>query len=198
MIPLEDDVPSHIDATLRDGRPVRLRPVRPDDKWRLVEVYDHLSEESRFHRFHTTISKLSDGMLRYLTEVDQHDHVAWGAFDPRDDAEHGYGVVRAVRLPEEPTVAELAITVADEVQQQGLGTLLVGLVGGLAMREGVRTLRFETTEDNLGMITLLRRLGAQRTEIDYPNAIYDLPLPVPVALRPEVQRVIDQAMRLAA
>lgn len=186
-----------IDATLRDGRPVRLRPVRPDDKPRIVDFHEHLSVESRFHRFHATVPRLSEQMLRYFTEVDQHEHVAWGAIDPEDPEEHVFGIVRCVRLPNEPTVAEVAVTITDDMQNLGLGTLLTCLVAGMAYPEGIRTLRFVTTDDNAGMIALVLSLGGRRTVVEYPEVIYDLELPIPRVKRADNAAVIVRATELA-
>ena len=70
----------------------------------------------------TPIAELSESQLRYLTEVDHDDHEALIAFDAATG--DGVGVARFVRLEDDPTSAEAAITVIDEWQGRGLGTAL--------------------------------------------------------------------------
>src|SRR5205823_13235304 len=68
-----------IRARLRDGTPVIVRPIRPDDKALLRDGFRRLSEESRIRRFMAPIRELSDDQLRSLTEIDYVDHFAWAA-----------------------------------------------------------------------------------------------------------------------
>ena len=79
---------------LRDGTPVRVRPIRPEDRERLQVGLHQLSAASRYHRFHATVSELSPEHLGYLTEVDQVNHLAWIALDPALPGEPAVGVAR--------------------------------------------------------------------------------------------------------
>ena len=145
--------------TLRDGSPVRVRPVRPDDKARLLAGLAGLSEASRYRRFMGGTPTLDASQLRYLTEVDQVNHLAWGAVDPRDPAEPGVGVARCVRLSGEPAVAEVAVAVVDAWQGRGLGTLLLGVLSRAAADAGIGTFRGYVLAENQPMMKLLRELG---------------------------------------
>ena len=53
---------------------LRVRPIAPADRDRLVEAFDALSERSRYHRFLGPKPRLSTRELRYLTEVDHVNH----------------------------------------------------------------------------------------------------------------------------
>ena len=66
---------------LRDDSEVVVRPIEPGDKGALVSMFERLSEQSRYQRFMTAVGELSESQLRYLTEVDHHDHEALIAFD---------------------------------------------------------------------------------------------------------------------
>src|SRR2546425_13125765 len=95
---------------LADGTRVTLRHIRPTDAEALREGFNRLSVESRYRRFFSGISELSDETLRYLTEVDGKDHVAIVATSTSPDLKHeaGYGVARFVRRSDEPDVAAAA------------------------------------------------------------------------------------------
>jgi len=145
---------------LRDGTGVVVRPIRPDDKPLLVDGFRRLSEESRIRRFMAPLRELSADQLRYLTEIDYVDHFAWVAV-LADRPTFGIGVGRYIRLAAEPDVAEVAITVVDEYQGKGLGTLLLGILAGTARTAGITNFRAFVMEDNQTMRTLMGDLGVE-------------------------------------
>src|ERR1700730_6834344 len=110
-------------ATLRDGSLVEIRPLGPSDKRGLAAGFQRLSELSRYRRFLSPTAQLSDKQLRYLTDIDHHDHEALVAIDPA--TRDGLGVARYVRSRARPDEAEFAVAVADDWQQRGLGTALL-------------------------------------------------------------------------
>ena len=148
-------------VTLRDGSRVLIRPIRPEDRGPLERGFAQLSERSRYLRFHTFMASLTEAQLRYLTEVDQHDHVAVVAVDAEDET-RGLGVARYVRL-DDPGVAEAAVTVLDELQGRGLGTLLLAALAQHAVGNNVRTFRNYVLAENTGMLQLFENLGAKRS-----------------------------------
>lgn len=174
-----------VHEVLRDGTRVLLRPIVPADRVRLEEGLRRLSDRSRRLRFHGAVRELTDAQLTYLTEVDQADHVAWVALDEDHPEKPGVGVARFVRVTDEPTVAEAAITVADEYQGRGAGTLLLGLLAGLAHRHGVRVFRNYVMAENDVMLDLFAELGGRR-EVEAPGVYrVDLPLPGPDEALPD-------------
>jgi GNAT superfamily N-acetyltransferase len=148
---------------LPDGTRVRLRPVVPGDKAVLAEGFRRLSAASRYRRFMTPLEELDEGMLRQLTELDYVDHFAWLALLPDRPGEPPVGVARYVRLEEEPEVAEAAVTVIDEYQGRGIGTLLLEALGAVALENGIGTLRGFVLEENRDMRKVLEAVGARIT-----------------------------------
>ena len=66
-------------VTLSDGQRVHLRLMQPSDKELLLAGFERLSPDSRYARFMAPKARLTEGELRYLTEVDGVDHFAMGA-----------------------------------------------------------------------------------------------------------------------
>ena len=163
---------------LRDDTKVTLRLIRPDDGEPLRQGFSRLSPTSRYRRFLTGMSELSDEMVRYLTEVDGVDHVAIVATTDSLDlkTEIGLGVARVIRLQGEPTVAEAAVTVSDEAQRKGIGRLLVRTVAEAALERGVRTIRAEVLATNAPMRRLLDEVGAVVRSGDGTTLVFDIPL----------------------
>ncbi|HEX8099251.1 MAG TPA: GNAT family N-acetyltransferase [Actinomycetota bacterium] len=156
-------------TALRDGTPVVARPVRPDDRQLIREAFERLSPESRYFRFMTPISTLTDAQLEYLCDLDFIDHVAWVAVREDRPAE-GLGVARYVRVEEEPGVAEAAVAVIDEYHGLGLGTLLLALLAAVARSAGISAFRAYVLRDNARMRSVLEQLGA-RTTSDSPGVL---------------------------
>ena len=150
-------------AELHDGTPVLLRLLRPTDKELLHAGFRQLSPESRYARFFTPKSSLSDDELSYLTEVDQEDHVAIGAVSDRDGEQTGLGIARFIRFRDHPETAEAAIVVTDEVQRQGLGRLLLLRLVAAARERGIERFRFEVLASNTGMASLIAEIAPDRT-----------------------------------
>lgn len=151
-IDLPDDRP-RLAFTLDDGAEALLSPLGADDRLLLVEGLDELSIESRYNRFGRGLSQLSETELNYLSDVDQHNHVAWGA---AVDGE-GAGVGRYIRGAD-PECAEIAVTVLDRFQGRGLGRLLFEGLAAVARFDGISALCFEVVPGNVAVNRMLEGL----------------------------------------
>jgi GNAT superfamily N-acetyltransferase len=161
---------------LRDGTRILVRPILPEDRDRLREGLVRLSAQSRYRRFLTSLEHLSDQQVRDLTEIDYDDHMAWVAVDPSRPARPGLGVARYVRLAEEPAVAEAAVTVLDEYQGRGIGTILLRMLAGSAREHGIRSFRGYVLAENAPMMDILKDLGATAVQ-EGPLLRVDVPIP---------------------
>ncbi len=163
---------------LDDGTKVTLRLIRPDDAGPLRQGFSRLSPTSRYRRFLSGMTELSDDMVRYLTEIDGVNHVAVVATTDSLDlkTEIGLGVARVIRLEGEPTVAEAAVTVTEEMQRKGVGRLLVRIMAEAALERGVKTIRAEVLAENAPMRRLLAEVGAVVRSDDGATLVLDIPL----------------------
>ena len=150
-----------IKTKLRDGTKVLIRPLQPEDKKDLLRGFDKLSIVSRRFRFLSPIRKLSAYQLKSLIDVDQVNHVAIGVKDIGRPDKPGIAIGRFVCLEDEPGTAEFAITVTDEYQNRGVGTMIAELLMRTARDRGIEILRGFLLDDNLAMIRLLEGLGAR-------------------------------------
>jgi GNAT superfamily N-acetyltransferase len=134
-----------------------VRPIEPGDKAAVAKAFERLSDDSRYMRFLTAVDELGEAELRYLTEVDHHDHEALIAFDaPTGD---GVGVGRFVRSATGPASAEAAVTVIDDWQGRGLGTALCNLIAERAREEGITRFTALLLAENQQMLDVLASLG---------------------------------------
>ena len=167
-----------LESQLPDGRRLLFRPIEPSDKDRLVAGFEKLSPESRYRRFFRSIDHLSPSQLKYLTEVDGVDHVAWVALLP--DApweEQPAGVARWIRLPDEPEAAEAAVTVVDSLHGMGIGTTLLHILGREAVARGVKRFKAWVLGDNQTIQGLLKDMGARPGRWEAGTLEMTVPLP---------------------
>jgi GNAT superfamily N-acetyltransferase len=184
-----------METKLRDGSPVVVRAIAPEDKEELARALSETSPETRFRRFMAPLGTPSEAMLKYLTEVDFQDHVAIIAAVPTLDlkAERGIGVARFVRLKDEPHVAEAAVTVTDGWQRRGVAVLLLAELAGLARARGIRCFRAYVLKDNEGVRSLLTQANAVLVGEDEDTYTYDVPLP-----KDDTLSVVTRLVREAA
>lgn len=159
-------------VSLENGVTVEIRPVRPDDKALLADGLRRLSERSAYQRFLAPKSALSRAELRYLTELDFRDHVAFVAV-PADRPDVLVGIGRWVRLASDPEVAEIAFVVADDLQHHGLGTAIGDALAQAARERGVKRFVATMLPDNLAAHRLFARL-AQEREITRDGILHEL------------------------
>jgi acetyltransferase len=140
-----------------------------------IEIgFQHMSARSRQSRFATSINQLTEEQLNYLTDLDGKDKLAWCASVTRNDVESGIGIARYVRLPNEKSVAEFAITVVDEYQRQGVGHQLLSKLIESARQNGFRILRGYILMSNLPMLALCKHYESQKSMVDGPFVIVDI------------------------
>lgn len=156
---------------LNDGVEVLIRPIRPDDKALLAAGMDHLSEHSAYQRFLVPKRRLTAAELRYLTEVDFRDHVAFVAVRP-EEPDVLVGVGRWIRLAD-PEVAEIAFVVADDLQRRGLGTAIGEALADAARERGVRRFVATMLPHNLAAHELFARV-AQEREVTTNGTLHEL------------------------
>src|ERR1700744_6156523 len=98
-------IPRAEPATLRDGSTVLIRPVTPADTGLVADIFAGLSPESRRLRFLTAKDELRPAELRYLTDVDHHDHEAIAALDASTG--RSAGIARYIRDRSDPSTPGL-------------------------------------------------------------------------------------------
>jgi RimJ/RimL family protein N-acetyltransferase len=148
-------------VTLKDGFAARLRPIRPDDEPRLVDLYERLSRHTAYQRFFTVLRRLPPDWYRFFANVD---YVRRLALVAERETVAGVQLVGVGRYEptEEPDTAEVAFVVEDGWQGRGLGGILLEAVLGAAEARGIRRFRAYVQADNHRMLRLL----ATRTQVE--------------------------------
>lgn len=157
-----------VEATLRDGTPVVIRAIRPEDRSALQEGIRLLSDQTVYQRFFAPKPTLTDSELTYLTELDFRNHVGLLAENPALDGLTLIAVARMVRRPLSTGApvdsAEVAFLVADAYQSRGLGTLLMQHLIIIGRALGFQTLHGEVLPTNRRMLAVLAATGLPRRQ----------------------------------
>ena len=152
---------------LADGAALLLRPIRPDDEPRLVELFHRLSPRTVYQRFFRAYDQLPEGWYQRFANVDYRTRLALVA----EEQEAGGPVLRAVARYEPgdtPGTTEIAIVVEDAWQGRGVGSLLLDALLAAAETRGQRRFKADVLADNRPMLRVLSRLAdVRRRELDH-------------------------------
>jgi CRP-like cAMP-binding protein len=181
-----------IPIQVRDGTHLFLRPVLPGDSERTVHGHVYFSSETLYRRF-MSARLPSEALMHYLSEVDYVDHFVWVVTDGADPVADA----RFVRDETDPTVAEIAFTVADAYQGRGIGSFLVGALSVAARVDGVERFSARMLSDNLPMRTIMDRHGAvwEREDIGVITTVIDVPGPRDLEFGRDMAKQIERVAR---
>ncbi|MDQ3058869.1 MAG: bifunctional acetate--CoA ligase family protein/GNAT family N-acetyltransferase [Pseudomonadota bacterium] len=152
---------------LRGGGEYTVRPIHPDDASMLQEMMLHLSPESRYFRFVSSIVELPPAMLAKFTLIDYDREMALVAvFKERRSGPKGetieteriVGVSRYITNPDQSS-CEFALVVADDFSGKGLGSRLMLSIMDVAREKGLSEIEGLVLAQNPGMLKLMKSLG---------------------------------------
>jgi acetyltransferase len=143
---------------MRDGTPVLLRPMKPEDEPLVSDFLAKCSEETIYFRYFRLIKTWTHEMLIRFTQNDYDREIGLMAISQPPGPEVMLGVSRLV-MAADRSGAEFAVIVADPWQGKGLGPKLVEGVIDIAREQGVKVLWGEVLAQNQPMIEMVRRLG---------------------------------------
>jgi acetyltransferase len=156
-------------SSARDGTPLRIRPLRPDDRQREIEFINSLSERSRYFRLMTPLKYLPPHLLDRLMDIDYDRRMAFVATIEHEGREQFIGIARYGETDRRNCV-ELGITVTDAWQRRGIARLLVAELTRFARWRGVCCLEGIVLPENFAMIELAKSLGFSATH-DYSQGV---------------------------
>jgi RimJ/RimL family protein N-acetyltransferase len=151
-----------VDDKLKNGTAVTIRVIRPDDKNRIVEAFKNLEPESIYTRFFQYKSELTDEELRAITEVDFENTVALVVTIPaggRDETIIGGGRYVLYDPPNAQRSAEIAFTVEEDYQGQGIASRILRHLIHIAQEKGVSQFEAEVLSENRAMLAVFARSG---------------------------------------
>ncbi|MBI5834720.1 MAG: bifunctional acetate--CoA ligase family protein/GNAT family N-acetyltransferase [Armatimonadetes bacterium] len=152
-------------VNLKEGRPIVVRPIRPEDEPAHHVFIGKLSPEDIRSRFFGLVRELPHSQMARLTQIDYDREMAFVAtgLDDRNMPET-LGVARAV-LDIVDRSAEFAIVVRSDLKGQGLGRTLMNKLMAYAKQRGMTVMTGQVLKDNVAMIAMCERLGFVKHDI---------------------------------
>ena len=146
-------------ATLRDGRAVIIRLMHPDDKQRLIDAFAKLDRQSIYTRFFSFRNELPQGPLNHIHRIDGVRLAALVVTLGRGEDEIIIGSASYVAdtAADGQREAEVAFTIEEDFQGQGLAGRLLDALAGIARRHGISRLKAEVLAGNAPMLAVFQR-----------------------------------------
>lgn len=154
MTTIEYPLQFESDVVLRTGRTMHIRPIRPEDRERLVGFYERLSPESLHARF---FAVLRPEVAAASSPVNVDYDREFGAV-----AEIGgeiEGVAHYFAFRKRPEAAEVAFAISDAAQGCGAGTKLLETLVVAAREHGIERFEAEVLADNNRMLDVFLCMG---------------------------------------
>ena len=148
-------------SKMKNGSPVTIRPIRPEDEPLLVEYHSGLSDRSVYMRYFGSLSlrtRVSHERLVRICFGDYDREIALVAEVQESDGRAIAGVGRLSRI-HGTGEAEVAILVSDKYQNHGLGSELLRRLIQVARQEGITSLSAQMMPDNNPMQGITKTLG---------------------------------------
>ena len=144
------------------GRPVEMRPIRPEDEPLMVEFHRGLSSESVYMRYFSAVgfnARTAHNRLIRVCHVDYDRDIALVVTNQKEDAAEE--IIAAGRLTKEHgrNSAEYAILVSDLWHGQGIGTRLLKQLIEVGKQEQLDRIIAYILPNNIGMKKVSERLG---------------------------------------
>lgn len=153
---------------LKNGTSVYFRPISPHDSKNFLDIFDHLSPDSRYNRFQQSMEGVSQARAKKIAAQMVRDSVSHGfgflAFiKPVAGKPVPVGGIRYYRYSPTSAEAEFSITVRDDIQGQGLGRLLLTALIEQASSAEISYLTGSALASNTGLWRLLDSTGLPLT-----------------------------------
>jgi len=142
--------------TMRDGRSVVIRALKPEDRSAMLSAVGRVSAQSLYRRFFGPKRGFSETEVDFFVNVDFVNHVALVAAVDENGKDTVVGAGRYIVT--EPGTAEVAFAI-DEYQGKGIGTALLRHLELIARERRLERLVAEVLPENAPMLAMFGKCG---------------------------------------
>jgi acyl-CoA hydrolase/GNAT superfamily N-acetyltransferase len=179
MPPAQAPYPAQYEETIRtrSGGEVFVRPIRPDDEPMMRDMFYNFSEQTKYLRYHAALKSMPHEKMQVFCTIDYETEMALVGLHGAPGAEEVVGVARYMTDAEQNS-AEVAFTVQDAWQRQGLGSYFFNRLVQIARERGIGIFHAYVLVENSGMLKIFHRSGMvveTQTETDVVRVTMKLP-----------------------
>lgn len=177
---MDDAKTFRAEAILKNGTPAIIRAIRPEDRGRIRAAFEKLEPQTIFTRFFSRKTTLTDLELTDATEVDFENTVALVATLSKDGEEEVIAGGRYIAFEgtDGEKIAEVAFTVEDVFQGQGLASRMLAHLAEIARSKGIVRFEAEVLPHNAAMLKVFENSGfpvLRRSVDDVVHVVLRLP-----------------------
>jgi RimJ/RimL family protein N-acetyltransferase len=153
-------------TVLRNGTPVQIRVALPEDRDRIVAAFNELEPDSVYTRFFSMRKGLTEAELDRMTATDFVHFAGLLAVVGTGPDETVIGGATYVVLPsaDDTRAAEVAFTIEEDFQGQGLASQLMAMLADVARQHGIGRFEAEVLSGNAPMLKVFERSGLPLTK----------------------------------
>lgn len=162
----ESEIIEHFQT--KGGHAVSLRLLKAEDAPFLIDIFEHMSPESRYQRFNQSVDAVPPERImqeaQAIAQAELEKKLGVIAFaDLPGEPEAPIGAARLVAIA--PGQAEVALSVRDDMHSLGVGTRMLRNLACLARERGYRKLVATIRNDNPAVWHVFNRLPFEVTRI---------------------------------
>jgi RimJ/RimL family protein N-acetyltransferase len=170
-------------GALRDGTPLTIRAMHPNDRSRIVAAFGKLDSNTIYTRFFSHRKEIPAAVLDRIAAIDFVNLAGLVATIGSGADETVIASATYVGIPatDGAKAAEVAFTVEEDYQRHGLAGQLLAALAVLARRHGIVRFEAEVLAGNSAMLSVFQRSGLPmrrgRVEGGTVHVTLDLALP---------------------
>ncbi len=156
--------------TLRDGRVIEIRAIKPEDRDGLLQVVDRASKESFYRRFFSSKRDFSEKEIDYFLNVDFVKQVALVVVLKEAGRSTIIGGGRYFVFQQGR--AELAFGMQDAYQGQGIASVIMRHLTTIARAAGLEELHADVLPGNIAMRKVFEKCGLAASMVQDQGVIH--------------------------
>jgi RimJ/RimL family protein N-acetyltransferase len=149
---------------IKDSSEIRIRPITSDDKDGVMALFNRLSRETRFLRYHYVKTSMPDSELECYCTIDYQDTYVLVVEKSHNDTAEVIGLGRYDRMPCN-NMAEVSFLVDDKEQGKGICTHLIRDLADAACERGITTFVAEMLNENYIMFDIIRKFSPRLVQV---------------------------------
>jgi len=160
---------------LKNGSPLLLRPIKPEDENLLHELFKSFSEETMRFRFFQIIREMSHETLTRYCNLDYNREIAIVGETRKGNKRNIIGVARLIVQPGREH-GEFAVVVGDQWQGLGLGSKFIDYLIAIGRDIELKTIYGDVLSKNFKMLRLCEKKGFEMKPVDEEMTLATLKL----------------------